>query len=83
MRGVTWMAADADVHNTTLFALWRTYASLDPNTGADSRTALTPPTPKQRAKSANFNEEHIERTNKSTDLEPRTLFSVWHFIDDE
>ena len=44
MRGVTWMAADADVHNTTLFALWRTYASLDPNTGADSRTALTPPT---------------------------------------
>ncbi|KAF8887589.1 hypothetical protein BD779DRAFT_1527080 [Infundibulicybe gibba] len=41
--GVTWMSADISPQNSTLFALWRTYSSLDTSIDAQGRTTLSPP----------------------------------------
>ncbi|KAK6981036.1 protein transporter SEC24, partial [Favolaschia claudopus] len=43
IRGVTWMAADSSPHNSTLFALWRTYSALDSGIDVDGATKLAPP----------------------------------------
>ncbi|TRM62211.1 hypothetical protein BD626DRAFT_498483 [Schizophyllum amplum] len=81
MRGVTWMAADAwSVHNSTLFALWRTYATLDPNIGAEGRSVLTRPTrllfPQIRVYSDSnppFQEYWIRRRRADTGFHPFLL----------
>ncbi|KAF8644907.1 hypothetical protein AX16_008190 [Volvariella volvacea WC 439] len=43
IRGVSWLAADPTPHNSTLFALWRMYTSLDPSIDSLGRTILPPP----------------------------------------
>jgi len=43
IRGVSWMSADSSPHNSTLFALWRTYSSLDTSIDNTGLTKLTPP----------------------------------------
>ncbi|KAF8348685.1 hypothetical protein F5887DRAFT_1249702 [Amanita rubescens] len=43
IRDVTWMSADKTPHNSTLFALWRTYSSLDTSIDASGQTTLPSP----------------------------------------
>ncbi|KAJ3506355.1 hypothetical protein NLJ89_g6912 [Agrocybe chaxingu] len=43
IRGVSWMSADSQPDNSTLFALWRTYSSLDTSIDETGRTKLAPP----------------------------------------
>ncbi|KAF8800564.1 hypothetical protein BYT27DRAFT_7199682 [Phlegmacium glaucopus] len=43
IRGVSWLSADTKPDNSTLFALWRTYSSLDPSIDSAGRTKLAPP----------------------------------------
>jgi len=43
IRDVSWLSADTKPNNSTLFALWRTYSSLDPSIDSVGRTNLTPP----------------------------------------
>ncbi|KAF8903321.1 hypothetical protein CPB84DRAFT_1814696 [Gymnopilus junonius] len=43
IRGVSWMDADSTPHNSTLFALWRTYSSLDRAIDSTGHTRLPPP----------------------------------------
>ncbi|KAF8155884.1 hypothetical protein B0H34DRAFT_715231 [Crassisporium funariophilum] len=43
IRGVSWLAADSKTYNSTLFALWRTYSSLDSAIDASGRTKLASP----------------------------------------
>ncbi|KDR80331.1 hypothetical protein GALMADRAFT_61700 [Galerina marginata CBS 339.88] len=43
IRGVSWMSADSSPHNSTLFALWRAYSSLDRTIDETGLTKLPPP----------------------------------------
>lgn len=43
IRGVSWMQADSDPHNSTLFALWRLYSTLDTSIDYNGLTHLPPP----------------------------------------
>ncbi|KAF4621557.1 hypothetical protein D9613_012990 [Agrocybe pediades] len=43
IRGVSWLTADSHPHNSTLFALWRTYSSLDVGITSTGYTTLPPP----------------------------------------
>jgi hypothetical protein len=43
IRGVSWLSADPKPCNSTLFALWRMYSSLDPSIDSAGLTSLPPP----------------------------------------
>ncbi|PFH49927.1 hypothetical protein AMATHDRAFT_146494 [Amanita thiersii Skay4041] len=43
IRDVTWMSTDVTPHNSTLFALWRIYSSLDPSIDSLGRIRIPPP----------------------------------------
>ncbi|KAF4618746.1 hypothetical protein D9613_010186 [Agrocybe pediades] len=42
IRGVSWLTADSHPHNSTLFALWRIYSSLDVGITSTGYTTLPP-----------------------------------------
>ncbi|KAF5310950.1 hypothetical protein D9619_008081 [Psilocybe cf. subviscida] len=96
IRGVSWLSADTKPHNSTMFALWKTYSSLDTSIDSFGHTSLPPPRrlifPHSRVftdKNPPFDDHEIPRRRVDTGFHPFTLkaafpqISVQYFEDFE
>ncbi|TFK38131.1 hypothetical protein BDQ12DRAFT_684016 [Crucibulum laeve] len=87
IRGVSFIANDFDSHNSTLLALWRTYASLDPSIDASGRTTLATPErliiPHKRFftdANPEFSEYWIRRARYDTGYHPYTAKAAFPYL---
>ncbi|KAF9482293.1 hypothetical protein BDN70DRAFT_801817 [Pholiota conissans] len=87
IRGVSWLAADEQPHNSTLFGLWKTYASLDTLIDASGNTALPPPRRLIFPHSLSFTDEDppheqysTRRSRVDTGFHPYTLKAAFPSI---